>query len=220
MKRTMYTLLAVLLFAATRSAWAGTINVSTGLDASYNLITVSGQADAHWSLVPGGTAWVITPSSPDWWGQYIPNGPNPAWISNNAVGNYNGPAPYTLSTFNSICFGYELSTVSLSGFWAIADGGTLSLNGNIIGTLPAQVSANWSSLHSFSVAAGSPFFNQGLNALSLTVSASDNYYEAARLEGLLAGSSASPVPEPSTLLLVGPGALALASMLRRRLFGP
>lgn len=221
MKRAMYLLLTALFLAvASQTAWAGTINVSTGLDASNNLISVSGQADAHW-ILPGGTAQVITPSSPDWWGNYIANGPNSDWLSNNAAGSYNGPAPYSFNLQFDLS-GYDLSTVSLSGSWAIADGGTLSLNGNQIDSLAGASSPNspnWSSLHSFSVAVGSPWFNPGLNTLTLTVTASDDYYEAVRLEGLVTGTSVSPVPEPCTLLLMGSGVLGLAGLLRRGLLG-
>ena len=217
MTRTVAVVLGILLFGLCQMAQADTINVSTGLDATNTLITTSGQTDAHWALTSG-PAPVIFSTSADWWGTYVANGPNSDWISNNASSSYNGPAPYTFQTTFDLT-GYDLSTASMAGSWAIADGGTLSLNGNIIASLLAQTDTNWTGLHTFSVTTGSSYFVPGINTLTLTVTSSDSYYEAARLEGAVTAGSTQPptVPEPSITLLLGAGCLGLLALGRMRL---
>ncbi len=207
MKRVLFlSCIFLLLFGS--FAKAATINISTGLDSFNNLITTNGQADAHWTINNSG-APVITPGGADWWSgspPYIANGPNSNWISNNAGSSYNGPAPYSfVRTFD--LGSANLSAVSITGFWSIADGGTLSLNGNVIASLDVSVSP-WMNLYSFSIT-GPSYFQSGLNTLTMTVTQSDQYYEGARLEGTLTGS---PVPLPGALLLFGPGLVGLAAI--------
>jgi len=167
-----------------------TINLATGLDCSNKLITTGGQQDCHWT-VKGNPAQVVAPGNADWSPWWTSDGPNSDWIAINANNCCNGPAPYTFNlTFD--LSGYNLATVSLSGLWAIDDQGTLSLNGNTIATLAQLYSYPF---HSFSVPAGSPFFKQGSNTLSITMTWDDNDLEGVRLEGTLTGSSATPAPD-------------------------
>jgi hypothetical protein len=176
-----------------------TINLATGLDASGNLITTGGQVDTNWTVQEQGggvgAAQIVTSSSPDYYGPWVPNGPNSDWVARNANVANNGPAPYTFyRTFDLT--GYDLATVSIAGSWTIDDVGTLSLNGNQISTLGV---GQWNTLNPFSVAAGSPFLNQGLNTLAITMTVADQSLDAVRLEGTLTGLPSTPPPKTVNL---------------------
>jgi hypothetical protein len=139
----------------------------------------------------------------------VSNGPNSDWIARNANITDQGPAPYTFTRAFDLT-GFDLSTASLAGAWTLDDGGTLSSNGH---QLAALSPLNWTSLHPFSVAAGSPFFNQGLNTLTITITTSDQFREGVHLEGAV---TASPAPEPSTLALAGVGVAGVMGYVWRR----
>lgn len=167
--------------ALTGNTPTGTLNVATGLDCSNKLITTGGANDCHWT-VNGNPAQVVAPGNADWWVGWVPNGPNSNWIAINANTCCDGPAPYSFNLVFDLS-GSMLSGVSLSGLWSIDDSGTLSLNGQ-------QIDAQgglWGSLQPFSVPAGSPLFQQGLNTLTITMTATDNYLEGVRLEGTITG---------------------------------
>jgi hypothetical protein len=204
-----------------QSVLASSVDLSTGLDSSNNLITTYGQLDANWTVTTlGGPAPVITPAGPDWWfgccggvPPYATNGPNSDWISNDAANAFNPGVGYSFNrTFDLT--GVDLSTFSLSGSWSVADGGTLSLNGNLIASLDQNINP-WGQLWAFSVPAGSSFLNQGMNTLTITVTESNQVFEAARLD---MAPVAGTTPEPSAMLLMGTGLLALAGKVRRRFF--
>jgi hypothetical protein len=191
-----------------------TINLATGLDASNNLITTGGAPDAHWT-VRGNPAQVVVPGSgdsgfPDW----IANGPNSAWIARNANDAFgNGLDTYT-RTFDLT--GFNPATASITGFWTLDDGGTLSLNGHLIGTLDASTTP-WFSFHAFSVPAGSPFFNPGVNTLQISITQTDTFLEGVRLQGTLTAEAAA-IPEPTSVVLFGLALVggALCAWRRRR----
>ena len=118
----------------------------------------------------------------------IPPGSRNANLANN------GAAPYSFyRTFDLT--GYNLATVTLSGGWAVDDAGTLNLNGHQIASLGG---GNAGALNNFSIAAGSPFLNPGLNTLSITITSDDQSLEGVRFEG-----SVSTVPIPATSLFSG-----------------
>jgi hypothetical protein len=205
--------LGLLLGGVARPTRADTINLATGLDGSDNRILVGGAVDAHWTVPPLGTATgpqTVFPGNadsgfPDW----IANGPSSDWIARDANTADQGATPYTFSrTFNLT--GFDLSTVSISGSWTLDDVGELRLNGNLLGTLSGTP---WFSFHPFSVPAGSPFLNQGLNTLTITITSSDRFLEGVRLEGTLTGTI---VPEPSALALLALGTFGLLGRAWRR----
>jgi len=104
---------------------------------------------------------------------------------------------------------FDLSTVAISGAWSIADGGTLSINGNVIETfLPGD--NPWRSLHPFTV--GPSRLNAGENTVSLTVLQGARFLEAARFEGVVTGTV---VPEPGTFAFLATGALMLVACRRK-----
>ena len=162
------------------------INLATGLNASNTLITAGGTQDGHWIVDQqgGGTApaEVVASNNADYFGSWVANGPNSAWIARKASTGQQGSAPYAFTrTFDLT--GIDLTTVSISGSWAIDDTGTLSLNGNQISTASAQYS-----LKAFSVPVGSAFFKPGVNSLTITMTSSDNNMDGVRLEGSVTGS--------------------------------
>ena len=205
-----------LLTLGTVSTQAGTLNLSTGLDASNTLITLGNTLDAHWTVdqFSGGTApaKVVDATNADSGFPYwSPNGPNSSWITIDPNTTHNDPfalvAYSYYRTFNLTAS--EVATAAISGVWGIDDGGNLKLNGNTLSSVPNDYSATTS----FSAAAGSGLFVAGVNTLKITMTSSDNFLEAVRLEGTLTGVSS--VPEPSTLLLAICG-LPLALVARRR----
>ena len=121
--------------AATSAAFADTLNVATGLDNNYNLITQDGGYDAHWTVQQANDqytpAQVVMPGDADWYGGWLPNGPNSNWIARNAFNCCNGGGSYTFST---TFYAADPSAASITGAWAIDDGGVLQLNGQTIDT--------------------------------------------------------------------------------------
>jgi hypothetical protein len=210
---------------------AGTINLSTGLDASNNLLFASGQADANWTVVQTGTpAQAVLSDSPDFYGPptfpassypgaWFPNGPNSNWIAYDAsVAHGNGLVNGQYTTYQRTfdLSGFDLSAVSLSVAWTVDDDGTLYLNGNQLD----QSIENWHNLQNVVVPAGSPDFKNGLNTLTIqtgsTINYTDNYLEGVRLEGSVSGLL--PVPEPSLVSdVVGIGLIGLVWHRRRAL---
>ena len=198
----------------TGTASATTIaNLATGQDGSGNIQTTSGASDANWTQsVTSGAAQVVISSSADWYGGWLADDTTSAWIAPNAGITNNGPAPYTFTdTFNTS--GYQLSSLAISGgMWAIDDGGTVSLNGNLLSTVG---SGAWGGLTAFSVPNSD--FVSGVNTLTITLTDSDEFLEAVRLEGTVTGTAVvTGTPEPATVLLSAAGLAALAFRRKAR----
>jgi hypothetical protein len=205
-------LLGLLVLAAPASR-AGTVNLSTGLDASDTDILVGNTPDAHWTVdQPAGgiaAALVVAPGNagaafPIW----AANGPASSWVTidPNSVGN-GSVIPYTYyRTFTLTAA--DLATAAISGTWGIDDSGDLRLNGNLISTLLNDYSATTP----FSVTTGSSLFQLGNNTLTITMTSSDNALEAVRLEGALTGVA---VPLPAGAWLFS-SALGLLGFAKRR----
>ncbi len=176
---------------------AATLNLSTGLDASDNLIPSCNVDDAHWTVEqPQGItpAKTVSPGCDNWWGGWVPNGPNSAWIGRNA-GQVQGPAGYSFHrTFDLT--GYDLSTVSITGSWNIDDAGSLKINGIEFARLPWCLDLG--RLHPFTVPAY--HLNQGLNTLTITMDACNEWIDAVRLEAVVTGA---PLTEACCLSISG-----------------
>jgi PEP-CTERM motif-containing protein len=219
--------------SASASALTMTLH-GTGFDSAGNPLTStsnSGGVDASWSIpagspgpgIPGTQAFFIGSNNADFFlggPPYFPNSnaatfSGSGWISNNATSSFNGAAPYTFSmTFNLSSF--DVTTVSITGLWSIADSGVLLINGHQVASLDVSTSP-WGTLHSFTITdtgADAGFLNAGLNTISLEVTSSDNFFEAARFEGTATGSAAG-VPEPSSIVLLGCGLTGIAWAARR-----
>lgn len=201
---------SALLILGTTDAHASIVNLSTGLNASDTLITVGNTLDAHWTVdqPAGGIAPAKVVASGNTGGAFFAgaaNGPKSSWITinPNALGN-GSVIPYTYYR-SFLLSALDLANASISGVWGIDDAGDLRLNGHL---LSSSVNGNLLVTQTFSAASGSGFFVAGLNTLTITMTSSDNVFEAVRLEGAL-----TTVPEPSTLALL---AIPLVLLARRR----
>jgi hypothetical protein len=199
MKRFMILLCVVAVVALASAAAQASINLSTGLDASDVLITVGNTPDGHWTVdqpfsSPPATAPAKVVAYPfaDWPGAWLANGPSSSWICIDPTTAQNAPViPYTYyRTFNLAAS--DLATATISGLWGIDDQGELKLNGNLI----SSSLGNYTVTVPFYVPAGGSLFLAGPNTLTITMTSSDNVWEAVRLEGALTN-----VPEPATMIV-------------------
>jgi hypothetical protein len=203
-------ILAPLVVLSAGATMAASINLATGLDASGTVVTTWGGADAHW-VVGGHAAQVVTPEYLGW----LANSSDSAWIvadvsttRYNAQDVNNNYLTYSRS-FN--LNGYDLSTVSLSGSWAVDDSAKLYLNETEISHLDWG-NNNFGNFTSFTVL--NSLFQPGVNTLSIKMGTSDLYVEGVRLEGVVRGMTA--VPEPSTWIYGASSALVMLGEFARK----
>ena len=177
------------------------VNLSTGF-ATYTVVEQNG-----FNFGATAIAGIVTPGDADsgFAGGWVPNSSSSSWVafdpnnsSDNGLGNYS--TTFTLTSS-------DLATATISGSWTLDDSGSLFLNGNDIGDL---ADGSWTSLHPFSVGAGSGDFVLGTNTLSLDITDSDVFLEGVNLQGSLTGV----VPEPSTLFPLA-GGLAIMILFAR-----
>jgi hypothetical protein len=138
--------------------------LSTGLDASGNLITTGDAPDAHWLVVPNGSSTpqpvlIVAPANADWYSGQVANGPGSSWIALNpdSVGLNTYGTYYT----NFDLTGYNLNNVCLTGTWWSTEWGSVVLNGNVI----ASNTYNYNS--GLPLSATAAYLNQGANTLSI-----------------------------------------------------
>ena len=180
---------------------------STGVDASGNPLA-NGTVDSHYT-VNGGNAYVIgNPASVGWVG----NTGTSTWISP-ALDTFAIGGPYTYHTTFDLT-GFDPGTAVITGQMAADDQAVIYLNGTMVFTGALDATAPWTYLQSFSITSG---FIAGMNSLDIVV---PNDVETGVNDGptgvqLALSGTASAVPEPATLSLIGMG-LALTALARRR----
>jgi hypothetical protein len=218
MRRTLYRLFPALILAVLLSG-TGRADVlplfGTGVDSSNNTLS-GGSTDPHFQVSGPGTSsnfiQAIVYSNANLWSQWVPNDAHSAWIGwvdNGTPGNY-GTYDYR-TTFNLT--GYNPATAVLTGQWAADQFGSINLNGNSTGV--SVPDGNWNSanapnLTSFTISTG---FVSGVNTLDFIVNMADGF-DGLRVRNLQI--TASAVPEPTSLTMLGLGAIGMLRLARRR----
>ena len=174
------------------------LSLSTGFDASGNLITTGGTPDAHWTVIPGGSttpqaADVVAPGQGGWssyWSSYgYADGPNSSVITVNP----NAAQGYPNSTYTTSfdLTGYSLDNLCLVGSVQGDPYGTLMLNGLAI-TNTNQFYP-WEGMATINIALQASSLNAGANSLSYQLASGWDGYEGFRLQANIQTCGASLV---------------------------
>jgi hypothetical protein len=170
------------------------LNLSTGLDASGNLITTGGVPDPHWTVTPSGatssqTAYVVAPGEAGWspnWSPYgYADGPKSSVITLNPNAAQGSPHSTYSTAFN--LSGYNLNNLCLVGAVQGDPYGTLLLNGNPI---TSQLYP-WQGLAPIGISLQTAGVNQGANTLSYQFVSNWDNYEGFRLQASIQTCGAS-----------------------------
>jgi hypothetical protein len=169
----------------TTSTSVAPVLVSTGLDASGNLITTGDTIDPHWFVNGTSTnAEVVASTNADWWSPWLANGPNSSWIAPNP----DVAAPPTSGNTLTNTFNWSGSTTNVCLLGALgSDGyGTLNLNGQPLLTNFVA----YSPLTSFSVPISTSLV-AGTNTLTLVWGSEYSANTGFRLQGSIQTCGAS-----------------------------
>jgi len=175
---------AVVAVLCSGQCGAATINLSTGLDASDNLISSCGVDDAHWTVQQlNGTTWRRRSVRAAPTGGFLGAQRSELQLDRQEHRMGSGSAGYSFYREFDLSQ-YDLSTVSITGLWNIDDAGSLKINGVEFARL------SWC-LQSEACCIPSPlptqYLNQGLNTLSITMDECNEFVDAVRLEATVTG---------------------------------
>lgn len=141
-----------------------------------------------------------------------PNLPQSGWVWDPIAGTTNAPITFE---FDFDLTGFDPNSASLTGLWGADNIATAFLNGHQIASLPNPLIANFNPLVSLNLAAGSGFFNGGINLL--TFEAEDFGPPGAfRTAFLVEADALAAVPLPASAPLLLLGLMGLAWIRRRR----
>ena len=173
---------------------------------------VGGTLDPVWTYqnaLGTGPAQVLSDSLANWYPQWLANDAGSSWIGVSATDTASNPPPLVFTASFSLA-PYILSSVSISGSWAVDDSGILLANGNFVSNLTF---GQWGQLTPFAIA--NNLLQPGRNVLTVVVYDNDNFLEGMRLNAVGTGTLA-PIPEPGTWAMMLGGLALFAGIAARR----
>ncbi len=196
-----FALCLTLLLSVSVRAEAMTMTLhGTGFDASGNALG-NGGVDGSWTVTSqyGTTAYAITSASPDWYSGWLANSDTngfngSGWINDSYTASNGGNSPMPVYSMSFSLSSFQLSSVSIAGYYAWDDAYTMSINGNVVASAPYSGGA----LNAFSII-NTSWLNQGLNTVTIAETGTDNNMEGIRFQGVVTGLA---LPEPPGVLLL------------------
>lgn len=182
---------------------------NTGVNGSDSLVAAGAQV-SFWTLAsePAGASEAIGGNPFRYHnGAYFADTATAAWVAPTASGNAGVGGNYTYAlTFDLT--GLDPTSASISGIFGTDNNGSISLNGNA--PVATTSFGGFGSTTAFSFTSG---FVAGLNTIDVTTNNGGDP-TAFFVQFNSAAASTSGVPEPSTMLMVGLGLIAFASIRR------
>ncbi len=182
---------------------SGTLTGLVTADTHYSLIDPVGDSATAYAAGDGHPNWINATSTAQW---ITPTGNGVDWV---ATGSWIYSIDFDLTGFDS-------STAIIEGLWASDNNSSISLNGVSTGL----TNPGFASLLNFSL--DPSYLESGIN--TLTFSVNNTYNGRNNPSGLIVDITTAtanavtpaPVPEPSTILLLGSGLLGLGWYGRKR----
>ena len=206
----LVTCILLCVFVLAGGAFANTIAVyNTGQATLGGNAIATGLTDPHYTLISAPMGVTL---------QAITSTAHPAWIANQTTADWINPTGTGTSNLPPGNYDYETTfdltglvpgTAKLSGNWATDNNSCIYLNG--VNTGQCTAFAAFGGLTAFSITSG---FQAGVNTLEFKVTNGATTNNPTGLLVEIAGT-ASPVPEPSSLMLLGTGLAGFAGMIRR-----